>query len=60
VDDASDATLDLVRYQETYDIGPLDWHMIDASGTPQQTLQRCKENFGAAETGLSSSQLDPP
>lgn len=60
VDDASDATLDLVRHQETYDIGPLDWHMIDASGTPQQTLQRCREELGTAETGLSPKPLDPP
>ncbi|MEH6952742.1 AAA family ATPase (plasmid) [Nitrobacter sp. NHB1] len=60
VDDASDATLDLVRHQENYDIGPLDWHIIDASGTPQQTLQRCKERFGMAQTDLSPKPLDPP
>ena len=58
VGDASDATLDLVRQQENYDIGLLDWHMIDASGTSQQTLQRCKEQFGMAETGLSPKSLD--
>ena len=60
VGDASDATLDLVRHQENYDIGLLDWHMIDASGTSQQTLQRCKEQFGMAETGFSPKSLDLP
>ncbi|WP_245270042.1 AAA family ATPase [Nitrobacter hamburgensis] len=59
VSDASDATIDLVRHQENYDIGPLDWHMIDASGTSQQTLQRCRETFGATETVLPNP-LDPP
>ena len=60
VGDASDATLDLVRHQENYDIGLLDWHMIDPSGPPQQTLQRCRKRMGKAETGLSSKSLDPP
>lgn len=45
--DASDATVDLVKNQETYDLGPLDWHMVDASGTPEQTLQRSKVALGS-------------
>lgn len=48
-DDASDATVDLVKNQETYDLGPLDWHSIDASGTPEQTLQRSKGALGRSE-----------
>jgi predicted kinase len=48
VGDASDATLDLVKHQEKYDIGPHDWHVIDASGTPEQTLQRCKTALGVS------------
>lgn len=59
VDDASDATTDLVKNQENYDIGPLDWHMIDASGTPRQTLQRCKEKLGMAEADFSPTSLEP-
>lgn len=47
--DASDATVNLVKNQETYDLGPLDWHSIDASGTPEQTLQRSKVALGRSE-----------
>jgi aminoglycoside phosphotransferase family enzyme/predicted kinase len=38
--DASDATPEIAELQETYDIGTLDWAVIDASGTPEQTLKR--------------------
>lgn len=59
-DDASDATTDLVKSQENYDTGPLDWHIIDASGTPRQTLQRCKEKLGMAETDFWPTSLESP
>jgi hypothetical protein len=29
--------------QEKYDIGALDWAVVDASGTPEPTLARCTE-----------------
>jgi hypothetical protein len=48
-DDASDATVDLVKTQETYDVGPLDWHVIDASETPAQTLHCSKVALGRSE-----------
>jgi hypothetical protein len=38
--DASDADAKIVRQQESYDIGPLDWTAIGADGTPDQTLDR--------------------
>jgi uncharacterized protein len=38
--DASDATADVARQQETVAIGRLDWHIVDASGTPGDTLRR--------------------
>jgi len=38
--DASDADAAIARAQEQYDLGPLDWAAVDASGTPEQTLQR--------------------
>ena len=40
--DASDANADVARAQETYDLGALTWHRVDASGTPEDTLQRAK------------------
>ena len=43
--DASDATPDIARQQESYDLGSLDWTCIDASGTPDDTLTRAKALF---------------
>ena len=40
--DASDATPEVARIQEGYDVGTVDWARIDASGTPEQTLENCK------------------
>jgi aminoglycoside phosphotransferase family enzyme/predicted kinase len=36
--DASDAGPDVARQQESYHRGTMDWTVIDASGTPAQTL----------------------
>jgi hypothetical protein len=38
--DASDADAKVATQQESYDIGPLDWAVIGAEGTPDQTLDR--------------------
>jgi uncharacterized protein len=40
--DASDATRGVVLKQEAAAIGAMDWQIIDASGTPDDTLQRSK------------------
>jgi aminoglycoside phosphotransferase family enzyme/predicted kinase len=40
--DASDATPEIAELQEKYDIGAVDWTIVDASGTPEQTLQLCR------------------
>jgi predicted kinase len=40
--DASDADAAVARAQENYDLGPLDWAPIDASGTLEETLARAK------------------
>jgi hypothetical protein len=37
--DASDATAEIARKQEAYDIGALNWTAVDASGTPEHTLE---------------------
>ena len=40
--DASDATRDVALMQETFAIGAVDWHMVDASGTPDQSLRSAR------------------
>jgi uncharacterized protein len=47
--DASDATPEIAGLQEKYDIGAVDWVVIDASGTPEQTLIQCQTNIGHNE-----------
>src|SRR5262245_9986440 len=41
--DASDADAAVARLQESYDLGALDWTRIDASGTPEDTLERARK-----------------
>jgi aminoglycoside phosphotransferase family enzyme/predicted kinase len=41
--DASDATQEVAAQQEHYNIGHVGWATIDASGTPAQTLQSCRD-----------------
>ena len=43
--DASDATADVARDQEDIDTGKMDWTLIDASGTSDQTLARATESL---------------
>jgi hypothetical protein len=42
VNDASDATSELARVQDSYDVGSINWTIIDASGSPEQTLMQSK------------------
>lgn len=42
VDDASDADEQVVRRQEAYEIGALDWRIVDAEGEPGETLSRAQ------------------
>ncbi len=46
--DASDATPETAAVQENYEIGTLDWSVVDASGTPEQTLQKCRAHIARA------------
>lgn len=41
--DASDATQEVAALQEHYNIGHVGWATIDASGTPEQTLQNYRD-----------------
>jgi uncharacterized protein len=40
--DASDADAGVASAQESYDLGPIDWTSIDASGNPEETLARAR------------------
>jgi uncharacterized protein len=40
--DASDATTEVAAGQEDYEIGKVDWPIVDASGSPAQTLERSR------------------
>ena len=48
--DASDADAAVARRQEDYALGSLDWSVIDASGTPEETLVRAKGAVPIHET----------
>ena len=43
--DASDATGEVARKQETIEIGAIDWRIVDASGTPEQSLRNARASL---------------
>jgi len=45
--DASDATPEIAGLQEKYDLGTVDWAVINASGTAEQTLQQCQPRIAS-------------
>jgi aminoglycoside phosphotransferase family enzyme/predicted kinase len=47
--DASDATPEIAGLQEQYDLGMIDWDVIDASGRPEQTLKQCQTRIAHRE-----------
>jgi aminoglycoside phosphotransferase family enzyme/predicted kinase len=49
--DASDATNDVALKQETFAIGAVGWNIVDASGTPGQSLQRARASLPASGEG---------
>jgi hypothetical protein len=51
--DASDATPEIAGLQEKYDIGAIDWTIIDASGTPEQTLEHCQDRIAHGKAAQS-------
>ena len=56
--DASDADERVARLQESYDLGRLEWRIIDASGTPAQTLARARDALALDGIALDGLALD--
>jgi len=50
--DASDATRDVALKQEAIALGVVDWHRVDASGTPEDTLRQSIAWLSAAGCSL--------
>jgi uncharacterized protein len=48
--DASDATPEVAELQEAYNIGTVDWAIIDASGSPEATLKHCQARIDGLPT----------
>jgi hypothetical protein len=41
------ATQEIAGLRENYNIGAVDWAVIDASGTPQPTLKQCQTRIAS-------------
>lgn len=54
--DASDADMAIARQQEDYEMGPLSWKIVDASGTPQETLANALESLKRDDFTLDRSR----
>lgn len=52
--DASDATPAVARQQQSYDLAGLDWNLVDASGTPDDTLARSRSVL--SQTGKTNAE----
>lgn len=45
VGDASDATAEVVRHQQAYDVGPMEWAVVEADGEPDAVVAAAKETL---------------
>jgi hypothetical protein len=48
-EDTSDATPDVAGLQEKFNIGAIDWVVVDATGMPGQTLKQCRPHIARGE-----------
>ena len=56
--DASDATREVALMQEHMAIGAVNWHMVDASGTPDQSLSNAR--ILLLEPAMACGVIPPP
>lgn len=47
--DASDADIDVLRKQALYDLGHIDWHRIDVSGSPAEVSDAVRKQINFSE-----------
>jgi predicted kinase len=47
--DVSDATIEILRLQRTYDLGRIEWTRIDSGGTREETLAKALAALGLAD-----------
>jgi len=47
--DASDATAEIAIAQQAYDTGSIDWSIVDAAGTPDETRDRARAAISEAD-----------
>ncbi len=50
--DASDADAAIALRQEQYELGPIDWIIIDANGAPDETLARARKALDEIDASL--------
>jgi uncharacterized protein len=55
VHDVSDADATVAAQQETYELGPLDWAIVDASGSPAGTLRGARAVLPAGEDAIGDA-----
>lgn len=48
--DASDADAGVLKKQQTFDLGPIDWHRLDASGGAQATTDAARKVMGTQKS----------
>jgi len=58
--DASDATVEVVRAQSAYQLGAIDWQRIDSGGTPHAAFARARDALQSLWTTTGSSRRSHP
>jgi predicted kinase len=59
IDDASDATADVVARQLDYDLGDISWHRLDASGDLDALCERARDIIAASFGATTGKEPRP-